>query len=683
MADPTYRGSSGDDRIDQDQLGPLTYTDFDLGAGNDVLRLRLGSVLGGAGDDRIELLGGLSCALFYYSSPSGITVDLQQGFALDGFGTRDTLVGDFFQVNGSGYADRITGNALDNLIAPDHGKLENDVVDGRGGYDTVVLNQSSAHLRITVSVDGRRAVITDPDQPDRRVELVDVEALRFDPSDGTPGHSVQLADLIDPFDYGRVGLVGRDTQRWNAGAPLGTTIELTYSFVTTAPASGPGSSGFRAFDPAERAVVQALLAQTAAFSGIRFREVPDGSGVQLRLGVSEQAATRGVAYAPDQPGDSAGDVWMDRDTMRDLSAGSEGRAALLHELGHALGLRHPRNVDAGDAYAEQWRGIDDVVTFSAMAAGANPSGLFRADWGPHDVIALRTLYGSVPMHAGDDVYRLDDAAGRTLSTLVDDGGRDVLDASAVTIGASIDLRAGRASSIGRHAEGGAALDNVALVPGSEIESAIGSAFDDALTGNALDNRLDGGAGNDLIDGQGGRDVAVYAGRRADHAVQRVGTEWRVQQPDAGGTDMLQGIERLAFDDQWLALDIAGAPTETVRLVGALFGRSLIGDATIVGIGIRLFESGLSMQQVAELALATDLFVQLAGSRGHADLVRQLYRNVIGVAPTAAEQAPFVALLDSGAMSPAALAALAASHALNDVAIDLVGLADQGIAYVPS
>jgi hypothetical protein len=55
--------------------------------------------------------------------------------------------------------------------------------------------------------------------------------------------------------------------------------------------------------------------------------------------------------------------------------------------------------------------------------------------------------------------------------------------------------------------------------------------------------------------------------------------------------------------------------------------------------------------------------------------------VIGTKPTATDKQPFIALLDNG-MAPGALAHLAADTSFNTTNINLVGLAQTGIEYMP-
>lgn len=63
--------------------------------GNDVITIHgRAGVLGGPGNDLIinDVFSGPDGAVAYWDSPNSIYVDLEAGYALDGFGTRDTLV---------------------------------------------------------------------------------------------------------------------------------------------------------------------------------------------------------------------------------------------------------------------------------------------------------------------------------------------------------------------------------------------------------------------------------------------------------------------------------------------------------------------------------------------------------------------------------------------------------------
>jgi serralysin len=62
-------------------------------------------------------------------------------------------------------------------------------------------------------------------------------------------------------------------------------------------------------------------------------------------------------------------------------------------------------------------------------------------------------------------------------------------------------------------------------------------------------------------------------------------------------------------------------------------------------------------------------------------VSLLWTNVIGTKPTDADNQPYIALLENG-MTAGALARLAADTAFNTTNINLVGLAQTGIEYIP-
>ena len=85
------------------------------------------------------------------------------------------------------------------------------------------------------------------------------------------------------------------------------------------------------------------------------------------------------------------------------------------------------------------------------------------------------------------------------------------------------------------------------------------------------------------------------------------------------------------------------------------------------------------EQVAELALGSAFFEQLAGSRSNAAVVTLLHDNVFGTVPSDVERDYFVGMLDRG-MSQADLLLLAVNSDLNGFRVDIAGLAQTGIEY---
>ena len=142
----------------------------------------------------------------------------------------------------------------------------------------------------------------------------------------------------------------------------------------------------------------------------------------------------------------------------------------------------------------------------------------------------------------------------------------------------------------------------------------------------------------------------------------------------GLTDTLVNIERLTFSDDKIALDLDGNAGTTAKILGAVFGAASVSNKQYVGIGLSCLDAGWTYENLMAVAL------DAAGAKTHAAVVNLLWTNLVGSAPTAAQAAPYVALLDNGTYSPGFLGVICAELDMNKTHINLVGLAQTGIEY---
>lgn len=136
--DDTLNGGDGDDEIYGDGrdldfiLSPGDDT-IDGGNGNDVIVAGDGDdvITGGLGNDKIFGGNGRDTVIYTHVVAGGLVVSLSESFAIDDSGDRDTLY-DIENVEGSGLADRLAGNASENSL---HGNGGNDELIGEFGDD--------------------------------------------------------------------------------------------------------------------------------------------------------------------------------------------------------------------------------------------------------------------------------------------------------------------------------------------------------------------------------------------------------------------------------------------------------------------------------------------------------------------------------------------------------------------
>lgn len=426
--------------------------------------------------------------------------------------------------------------------------------------------------------------------------------------------------------------------------------------------------------------------RTVSASMAQVQEIPDGGGrVEQRVTVADDLQVERVEVAVRITHERAADLAL---VLRS-PAGTE--STLLARL-------DPNLVSP---FASGQQDIDFTFT-TVLPLGERAAGtwtLMVSDGFIEATGALQswtlTVLGA-PVSADDsyvytDEYAASVSRGAARATLADTGGHDTLNAAATSTPNRIDLTPGGSGSrLGTQA--------LAVAAGTVIEDAWGGDGDDVMVGNDAANhlhgqrgndRLNGGAGDDVLDGGAGLDTVAVAGLRGTLVLGHSGSDWTLADRSgsigSGGTDRLVAVERVQFSDMGVALDVGvdGHAGQVAQIIRALFGAETLKTRPYVGIGLTLLDGGMSYADLVALAIGTDVFAQLAGSRGNADFVKLVYRNVVGAAPGAADLAYFTGLLDSGAYTQASLGALAAQVDLNTQSVELLGLASTGLEYTPA
>ena len=491
--------------------------------------------VGGAGIDTVNYANDAG-----YGGTNGVTVDLVAGTATDGFGATDTLSG-IENIDGSNFADALTGDAGDNVIDGGDGDdliigaEGSDTLTGGTGDDTFVYRPGDGQDTITDFTPGAAT--------DDRVDLTafaDVNSL----SDLLAIASQDGSDTLIDFGSG-------DTLRLS-GVDMGTLNED--DFVLNPPETvtlpdGGATIDYIYGDPGSQydAIVGGSGVDTLTISGAATVDIhPSGAGTEMEFDFNNDSITDLTVSGVEDLVINGGNVTV----SGDLSNTGLAPNTITY------------NGDGGDNFfdAGSLTSNEDVVAYgndgndTLIGAGGNDtlSGgdgddqIFGGDGndvidggsGPDD--GSDYIVGG----AGDDtIYASDEADGVGDFILPGLGNNTIIGTPVYNHGnldghdlSFQDIQSGVTADL--TTEFASATDMTTTF--TNVHFLYGSGFDDTLTGGLQDNfeGFVGNAGDDTIDGGSGWDLVDYrfevqAGYFDANGDNVVGTQGVVVDLDAG------------------------------------------------------------------------------------------------------------------------------------------------------
>lgn len=403
-----------------------------------------------------------------------------------------------------------------------------------------------------------------------------------------------------------------------------------------------------------------VLQKVENIANIKFVQLADTASANITLGSDAGLYSQGYlgvtypSYSDGQYTKAEIKIASNISSPTELQAGNQGHFTLMHEIGHAVGLKHSHDNGLGLTDSK----ISIHAAISAVGVGGvvkgdsydttvmsynqgNLSGNATHDFMFYDVAGLQQLYGAnTGYNAGNDTYVID--GSKKSAAIWDGGGIDTILIqnnfdSVVNIGEGVEnvTRSGETlywfangtnienihvngtgniDAYGNNSGNGlimgagnnfvsAKQGNDEVSGGSGEDVVYGGQGDDRINGNQGNDRiyghkdndyLNGGQGNDHVDGGDGNDL-VSGDKGNDHLFGGQGSDIFAFRPGDGGDvihDFEKGVDKVQFTG-----GVFGSAAEAASAVS-----SSANGAVITANGISITVLGVSDISEADILI---------------------------------------------------------------------------------